>query len=429
VRVEVAGASLAAVVEALRGAGFEPAIADAPKQWSTDPPRPGAWIRVPGDDANVVVVVTDVMPADRGPAAWQAAFGRTPPGAVSGYRVSFHERPFRTRGHPYADAAAYTYSVFVDDVVDTVREWAAWESTWSVTPTVEPAGRRLARLRRVAGSRLASPNIPVDVDLDPLMVALLDAAQAGAVHRQVDALFLAGIRWRFPRDNNGVKLATRTQVLLDECVPPAHPNGKGLWLVVDGPAPRAEQRLTIRLAHAVGTSAQHRWDTVPEYWHTGPRTLDQLWGIDAGVTPAFVEDVVDNLLAGRAIDALAMCGVTTDRGTLRLLTGLPDRFELRDWTDKWVTNSTALMAGAAPWLWSRAVAPRRRPRRLSSLGGFNPNRRPGLFLDHHDGHARVSFDQSASPLVVPRVRWQRDIDHDLVHLGLIARDQIPMPAR
>jgi hypothetical protein len=242
-------------------------------------------------------------------------------------------------------------------------------------------------------------------------------------------LFVAGIRWRFPRDKNDVKLATRTQVLLHECAPPAHPAGKGVWLVVDGPAPRGEQRLTIRLARAVGKAAPHRWDRLPEYWHTGSRTIDQLWGVNADTDAVFIDEVVEHLLAGRALQALAMCKVTVDRGTERLLAGLPDRFELREWTDKWVTNTAVAMAAAAPWQWRQAVTPRQRPHRLANLGGFNPNRRPGLFLDHHNGQARLSFDQSASPLVVPRVGWQRDVDYDLVRHSLLSRDQIPTPAQ
>ena len=419
---------MAAAVAALRGAGFEPVVGDSPNRWSSGRSGPGVWIAVPGEDANVVVTVADVMPDQRGSGGWLAAYGRTPPGAVTGYQVSFHERPFRTRGHSYGDGAAYAYTVFVDDVVATVREWARWESTWSVTPSVEPADQRLARLRRVAAARLASSSIPVDVDLDPLMVALLDPAQAAGLHRLLAGLFMPGIRWRFPRDKNDVKLATRTQVLLHECAPAAHPAGRGVWLVVDGPAPRGEQRLTIRLARAVGKAAPHRWDRLPEYWHTGSRTLDQLWGVNPDTDAKFIDEVVEHLLAGRGLQGLAMCKVSVDRGTERLLAGLPDRFELREWTDKWVTNTAVAMAAAAPWRWRQAVAPRQRPQRLANLGGFNPNRRPGLFLDHHNGQARLSFDQSASPLVMPRVSWQRDVDYDLVRHGLLFRDQIPTPA-
>jgi hypothetical protein len=29
----------------------------------------------------------------------------------------------------------------------------------------------------------------------------------------------------------------------------------------------------------------------------------------------------------------------------------------------------------------------------------------------------------------PRVCWQRDVDYDLIRLGLLTRDQIPMPPR
>jgi hypothetical protein len=428
--VVIGEASLDVVAEALRRAGFEPVAGGTPGRWSVDGPQLGRrhlWMRVPGEDACVVVVVTGVQPDDRGPQSWQAAYGGTGAAAVSGYRVSFHERPFRTRGHAYDDPAASFYSVFVDDVVGTVRDWSEWESLWSVPVVVEPAGRRLARLRRVATGRLASAGIAVDVDVDPLMLALLEPAQVDTVHRLVAELFLPGIRWRFPRDKNGVKLAARAQVLLHEAAPPAHPAGKGIWLVVDGPAPRAEQRLAVRLARAAGRSAPHRWDRVPEYWHTGPRSLDQLWGVQARVNADTIGDVVDALLAGHFLEALRMCEVMTDRGTRRLLTGLPDRFELREWTDKWVANAIDLMVDAAPWLWGSTIAPKQRPQRLASLGGFNPNRRPGLFLEQRGGHALLSFDQSASPLVLPQVCWQRDVDYDLIRLGLLTRDQIPMP--
>jgi hypothetical protein len=37
-----------------------------------------------------------------------------------------------------------------------------------------------------------------------------------------------------------------------------------------------------------------------------------------------------------------------------------------------------------------------------ACGPATQARRPGLFLDHHYGHTRVGFDQSASPLVLPR---------------------------
>ena len=122
-----------------------------------------------------------------------------------------------------------------------------------------------------------------------------------------------------------------------------------------------------------------------------------------------------------------MCGVRADRGTTRLLSGLPDRFQLREWTDKWVADATKLVTDAAPWRWCDAVATGGRPRRIGNLGGFNPSRRPGLLIECRDGAAFLTFDQSSSPLVAPRVTWERDIDYDLVRLGLVTREQIPMP--
>lgn len=418
-------ASVAATARALEAAGFESTVQEAPRRWATDKQQPAVWVRMPGEDAYVVVVVADIVP-DAQPGTWREAC-QGAVGTALGYRVGFHERPFRTRGHGYAAPVKRVYCVRVDDVVATVRDWSRWEETWSVTPVLEPTSSCLMRNRRLAASKLAGGSIPVGIDIDPLMLALLDSPQVDAVHAVIEQLFLPGLRWRFPRDKAGNKLAGRTQVLLYECARPSHPAGKGVWLVVDGPAPRAEQTLTIRLARAVGRSATHRWDSMPEYWRTGPRSIDQLWGIYAGTTAAFVEEVTDMLLAGDVLQSLATCGVGADRGTTRLLSGLPDCFELRQWTDKWVANAANLMANAAPWRWRHAVTAGRRPHRIGSLGGFNPNRRPGLFIEDRDEAAFLTFDQSASPLVAPRVTWERDIDYDLVRLGLVTHDQIPMP--
>lgn len=412
--------SMAAAVRALQQAGFTAELRGVPDR-PAGPPAAGAWVALPGDEAYAVVTVLPVVPAEQ--RGWRCAYPDEH--AVRGYRITFHERPFRTRGHGCQDAADERCSVFTDEVVATVREWSSWEATWSVTPTGQPASRRTAYHRRLAAAKLASAEIPVDVELDPLFLLLLDAEQVTALHATVDDLFLPGIRWRFPRNRIGSKLATRTQVLLRECAPPAHPAGKGIWLVVDGPAPRAEQRLTVRLARVAGRSAQHRWDRQPEYWRGGPRALDQLWGTD---DTGLAEEITDLLTAGETREALHRCGVRVDRGTTRLLSGLPDCYELRAWTDSWVTNAVASLADAAPWHWRAAAAGQRRPRRLVSLGGFNPSRRPGLFLSQQRGQPVLSFDQSASPLVVPRTDWQRDLDLDLVRAGLLARHQIPIRA-
>lgn len=417
--------SIATIAQALKRAGFEPTFREAPQLWPTDEPQPAVWVDMPGFEAYAIIVVTNVALDDR-TGTWRRS-SRTAIGSTLGYRVGFHERPFRTRGHGFADPEAQVTSVFVDDVVAAVRDWSRWEQTWSVSPTGVSEHRRLARHRRLAASKLASGDLPVSVDIDPLMLALLDGRQADDMHSVIEELFLPGLRWRFPRDRAGVRLVSRARVLLHECAPPSHPAGKGIWLVADGPEPRAEQRLTIRLAHVVGRSAVHRWDSIPEYWRAGSRSLEQLWGIDADAPAAFAEDVTAMLLDGDIRTALARCGVETDRGTTRLLCGLPDRFALREWTDKWVANATTLLTDAAPWRWRDAVAPRQRPRRIGNLGGFNPNRRPGLFIEYRNDGVLLTFDQSASPLVVARVAWARDTDYDLLRYGLIAREQIPMP--
>jgi hypothetical protein len=151
-----------------------------------------------------------------------------------------------------------------------------------------------------------------------------------------------------------------------------------------------------------------------------------LWGVRPGTGRALIAEATDALLDGRPLEALTMCGIGVDPRAGRLLAGLPDNFQLRDWTDRWVTNAVDLLGRSAPWRWHDAVAPGRRPRRLESLGGYNTSRRPGLFLLHRKGSPYLTFDQSASCLFLPRAEWERDPDYDLVRLGLIERAHIPL---
>jgi hypothetical protein len=412
--------SLHAVARILDASGFVTTIGDAPVVWYTDEPRSGLWVQAATGDGQVAVVVENLAPGPQ-PGTWREVQGRAAAGSVPGYRVTFHERPL---GSGYGDAAAFC-TVLTDEVISTVRAWTDWERIWSVDPVVEPAGRRAGRLRRLAASKLDPTAVPIDVDIDPLMLGFLDARRAEQLSATLDDLFLPGIRWHFPRDKTGAKFAARAQVLLWEYAPPAHPAGKGVWLVVDGPLPRTDPRLTIRLARAVGKAMPHRWDSIPEYWRYGPRSVEEVWGLGDRTSAAMAAEITDTLLAGHALEALAMCGIGVDRSTSRLLAGLPDRFGLREWTDMWVTNAVGALAGSAPWRWRGAVAPKRRPQRLVSLGGFNSNRRPGLFLEYRGDRPYLSFDQSASLLVAPRVTWQRDPDYDLIRAGLLTRERIP----
>ncbi|WP_238010645.1 hypothetical protein KZZ52_31030 [Dactylosporangium sp. AC04546] len=398
-----------AVSAALRAAGFD---------LRTDVPGCVAVVDVPG--GHVAVRTARVTPDDHG---WASAVLAAE--GVDGFEVGFHPEAYRW---PVERA----YAVFVDDVVAQVADWGRWEDTWSVEPAGEPAAKRRRRLERLAASRLAGTATPVDVDLDPLLAALLDAAQAAALDAAVEALHRPGITWQFPRDRTGARLAGRARVLLHECAPPRHPAGKGIWLVVDGPAQRtahAEPRLTVRLAEVVGKSAVHRWDRVPEFWRaTGdPRPLEALWGLGGTVDASFATDVADALVDGHALDALEVCGVVVDEPTQRLLTGRPTRFTQRRWTDLWVTNALTALAGAAPWRWATALGPRQRRQRLEGLRGRVASNRSGLFLGHRAGRAVLTFDCNGSPLVTPRVLWERDPDFDLLRLGLLTRADIPLP--
>jgi hypothetical protein len=419
--------SLTAAVDALRRSGLDPVIRQAPRQWSASPVEPGAWVRLPGDEAYAVVTVADIRPGER-VGDWEQALTLPDQAAVLGFTAAFYERRTDTdalplvHGDPVAVPSGQFHSVFPEDVVAAVEDWAQWEATWSVAPPVEPEGRRRARLQRLATSKLAAGALPVDVALDPVLLSMLTARQAEDLDETVAGLFLPGIRWWFPRDRTGGRLAGRTSVLLRELAAPSNAAGKGIWLVV-GTAPGGGLR--AGLARCAGRSAYHRWDRMPQYWRHPATSLDELWG----VASAPIDTVVDALLSGHALDALDLCGVTTDRATARVLQGLPESFRLREWTDRWTTNATALMAHAAPWRWPAAVVDGQRPRRLETLGGFGASRRPGLFLGAAGGTAHLTFAQSGSPLVAPRVEWERDPDLDLVRLGLITLDRIPLRGR
>lgn len=420
--------SLTAAVDALRRSGLEPVVRQAPRQWSASPVEPGAWVRMPGDEAYAVVTVADIRPgAQLGD--WEQVRALPDPTAVLGFTAAFYERrpdagtPPLEQGDPVAVPSGQFHSVFPEDVVAAVEDWAQWEATWSVIPATEPEGRRRARLQRLAASKLTA-DVPVDVALDPLLLSMLSERQAEDLDGTVAGLHLPGIRWWFPRDRTGGRLAGRTQVLLRELVPPARPAGKGIWLAA-GVAPGGGLR--VGLGRFAGTSAYHRWDAMPQYWQSPATSVDELWGT-TGVAGTRVDEIVDALLGGHPLEALDLCGVTTDRATARVLQGLPESFRLREWTDKWTTNATALMANAAPWRWP-ATPVSGRPRRLETLGGFGASRRPGLFLGAAGGSAHLTFAQSGSSLVAPRVEWERDLDFDLVRLGLITADRIPLPRR
>lgn len=423
--------SLTAAVDALRRSGLEPVVRQAPRQWSASPVEPGAWVRMPGDEAYAVVTVADIRPGER-IGDWEPVSTLPDPTAVLGFAAAFYERrpdadaqPLE-HGDPVAVPSGQFHSVFPEDVVAAVEDWALWEATWSVIPACEPDARRRARLQRLARSKVTGGDIPVDVALDPMLLSMLSDQQAEELDETIAGLFLPGIRWWFPRDRTGGRLAGKTQVLLREVVPAANPAGKGIWLVV-GAVPGGGLR--AGLARFVGKSTYHRWDRMPQYWHSPATSVEELWGLDGRHPAGLVDAVVDALLAGRALDALDLCGVTTDRATARVLQGLPESFRLREWTDKWTTNATGLMAQAAPWRWSASIVRGQRPRRLETLGGFGASRRPGLFLGSTGGTPHLTFAQSGSPLVAPRVEWERDPDYDLVSLGLITPAQIPLRRR
>ena len=391
-------------------------------------PTAGVRVVMPGIDACAVVRVAPVRRLRDG--GWARSSAPDDHEAEPGYVVGFHERPFRTRGHGYQDAAEVVATLHVDEIVATIVGWARWETDWSVTPIVEPARKRLLRLTRLAASRRELADVPVQVRPDPVAEAMLTPDQLTAARHAVQELHPRAVAWNFPRDRVGRNLATGTQVGLVQCAPPTHPSGKGIWWTAVGPRPRSAPGITIELRRLYAGGQAHRWDDVPEFWRTSPgrgRTPEQLWGI-ADDEDA-VRATIERLLAGETADGLSRWGIDLDDGTSRLLQGRPVGFELRRWTDGWVKRATDLLASSAPWLWQRAVEARPRPHRLAGLGGFNPNRRPGLFLGTSRGRTRLSFDPSASPLVLPRHQWERHPDLDLVLAGLLDRDELPYAAR
>lgn len=400
--------ALAALVDAFDGADLHQAHGG------------GVWTPLPGADARAVVLVRQVV-FDSRLDRWRQADPRDGDAAVQGYEVQFRER----RGGDRWTTSASSFSVFADDMASAVRDWAGWEAAWSVPPLPGADLARRRRLVRLAASKVDSSLVPVDVDLDPLVVGQLDAGQRTALARLVGELFEAGIRWRFPRDGTGARLAGKTRVLLHELVPRPHPSKRSVWLVVDGPPRRTDQRLTVGVAAVFERGAQHRWDRTPEYWRAvaDPRPLSQLWGLDS---PAF-DEVTPLLLAGRPLDALARCDIKVDDVVRRLLAGRPSSYQQREYTAKWVEVTGSALIRSAPWLWADALPVGVRPHRLENLGGYNAAAAPMLQLDRRPTGTHLVFEHSGTPFVVPRSLWERDPDLDLLREGLITQDQIPVP--
>ena len=419
--------SLNAAETALIVAGLAAERRPGPRRYGAAAQADALWVAMPGVDAFAVVTAG---PLRQIAGTWYPVddpyyAGETTPGWSAG----FHEQPFRTRGHPYEDAAGRLSSPTLDDVVRQVVDWTRWEEDWSVAVPVEPAKKRLQRLERIIASRKDSSAVPVPVRLDPIAAAMLDHDQHAAMQRLLENLSLDALRWHFPRDKAGLRLAGRAQVLLAECAPPRNRQGKGVWLTATGPVPRQPPEITIGLTLAHANGAFHRWDGLPEYWlrTERPRSPEQIWGMDPGVGASHerVAHTVEKLVTGNVREALADWDVAIGYEASRLLDGLPTAYGMREWTDKWVAGTAEALAGSAPWLWARAVAGRRAAPRLVNLGGFNPSRRPGLFLVNDRGRVRLESEPSATNLVLPRVEWERDVDLDLTLTGLLDVSAIP----
>jgi hypothetical protein len=295
-----------------------------------------------------------------------------------------------------------------------------------VAPLAEPARKRQLRLTRLAASRRESAGVPVSVHLDPVAEMMLTPDQLALAHHAIEQLRPVALAWNFPRDRTGRRLATSAGVGLLECAPPTHPTGSGIWLTAVGPRPRSRPEITIELRRLFGRGQAHRWDDVPEFWRAVPgggRTPEQLWGI--ADDEAAVLATIERLLAGGTAEDLSGWGIELDDCVLRLLQGRPVGFEMRRWTDGWVKRVTDLVSASAPWLWRQASERLTRPHRLSSLGGYNPGRRPGLFLSTSHDRPHLAFEASATPLVLPRHQWERHPDLDLVLAGLLTRDELP----
>jgi hypothetical protein len=419
--------TLVALEDALLAAGFpvEPLVLGCGH--CSTATEPALRVPMPGPQACALVRLGQAVQGKAG--RWRERYGSENADSLPAFILGFHETPFRTRGHPYADPADCVAVLDVDAAVRQLHDWQRWEQDWSIQPgPPETASRRLARLKRLAESKRLLADVPLTVELDPLMEAMLDAGQLAHVHTAVERLNAPAIRWHFPRDKTARLLQTKARVLLMECAPPPNPSAKSVWLVVAGPQSRNEPGLRIRLERVHGSREPWKWDQFPEYWRLDveqARGPQELWGTDREAEA--VAETVELLVAGRPGEALRKWSIDVDDSLGRLMAGRPDRFELRSWTDKWVTATVSLLSGSAPWLWGTRIPDRRRPHRLGSLGGFNPNRRPGIFLARRGTDVTATFDPSASPLVMPRPLWERDPDLDLHHAGLISLKEIPRP--
>jgi hypothetical protein len=288
----------------------------------------------------------------------------------------------------------------------------------------DPKARRRALEKALARIRADLEVATVDRARPTLVAGTLPPERRAELADAVDRVSADALAWSAPRKSNGALDSGVPIALIPLGDPDRRIGTREPWLVarVAKDAPTATFRLAVE--DLITENEPWRLDRARWAWAEGQAgTPASRWGghldelrpalrdADAGAWPAILQ----------------AAGVATDARVTPLIRGEDAAPDLADLTDVWAPRLTEALLRLAPWKLASATATLRKgkPMRLFGLGGVNQQRKPGIFLAGDAANPRLELEFSASNERVPEILWTRPLDLDLVHAGVLARDDVP----
>ena len=284
----------------------------------------------------------------------------------------------------------------------------------------------------------------------PAAPTLTPAARA-TLRDDLDALDPRQLLWHLPRDAQG-RLLLGEQVLLasyDSSAPLSQ--GRRVWLVAALPAKRHDAQMpTLRLASLIGANHTHRWDEARWRWdgraHATP--VKERWGVPspaAGTRDTQADRCLLLQDAGRFEEALALYDIELSPEVAQLVRGEPLGWQQRELAAPWAQTVQEAVRDAALWRlgpllvdaaaararWLAEKRGRKRPLpelRLLRLPKQTWQRKAVLTVAARvadGGHPWLTLTWTGAEDRLPAVAWRRDVDLDLLRLGLLAPADLP----
>jgi hypothetical protein len=227
------------------------------------------------------------------------------------------------------------------------------------------------------------------------------------------------VLWNAPRAPNG-RILTGARILLMP-LRDGKPNRRRPWVVIRtrGGAPK----LSLSVEHLFDDHSPHRWDVAPWLWRRDRDAVD-LASLDVQRLAAndLAVRSLDNLLAGKLIDAFEMCGVGVADRLRRLATGHMLGYGEPGANQDWVNATSGLLGCAAPWLIpSRAVPYLRESYARNAVSvplKALPNQRWArkakvVLVVTRESEPYLDIEWTGSNRMLPWPVWRRPLDVDL----------------